>query len=225
MSNLRMPGTSPARPAGGRKPDERDSTPPSASGLQPRKPIVTIFADASFDIRTKVGGWGAWIKADGHAAITVSAHFKDALADNTHAEVCALLNALHIARARGFLRQGEAAMVQSDSIAALTFILRFAAGSLDRPAKDGQPASAFPKRLARWTRKNEALYRPAIASLREIVALTGAIIVTRHVKGHEGQKTTRNAVNTIIDKAARKAMRDHRKVTAKAARKKQAAAS
>ena len=62
--------------------------------MQPRKPEVAIFADASHDDRTAVAGWGAWIKADGHISVTSGAAMKGPVGSVTEAELCALANAL-----------------------------------------------------------------------------------------------------------------------------------
>lgn len=90
--------------------------------MQPRKPEVTIFADASHDDRARVAGWGAWIKADGHISVTCGAAMKSPVGSVTEAELCALANALTVARLRGLLATGCVVMLQSDSVSALAII-------------------------------------------------------------------------------------------------------
>src|SRR6202008_2051905 len=80
-----------------------------------RKPNVTIFADASHDHKARVAGWGAWIKADGRSSITCGAAMKGAVASTTEAELCALANALTVARLRGVLSRRCVVMMQSDA--------------------------------------------------------------------------------------------------------------
>jgi hypothetical protein len=85
--------------------------------MQLRKPEVTIFADASHDDRARVAGWGAWIKADGHISVTCGAAMKSPVGSVTEAELCALANALTVARLRGLLATGRIVMLACASLA------------------------------------------------------------------------------------------------------------
>ena len=111
--------------------------------MQPRKPEVTIFADASHDDRARVAGWGAWIKADGHISVTCGAAMKSPVGSVTEAELCALANALTVARLRGLLATGCVVMLQALSASCRR---RPAMGQWrgrpDRPDRHARPPAA-----------------------------------------------------------------------------------
>jgi ribonuclease HI len=144
----------------------------------PRKPEVTIFADASHDDRARVAGWGAWIKADGHISVTCGAAMKTPVGSVTEAELCALANALTVARLRGLLATGCIVMLQSDSVSALAIIRCKIADVGDRPVPGGLAVAA-----ARRVKLTQLLVA-AIAVISEIVAALKLSLVTRHVRGH-----------------------------------------
>jgi ribonuclease HI len=171
--------------------------------LLARKPNVTIFADASHHERSRVAGWGAWIKADGRDSITCGAAMKVAIASTNEAELCALANALAMARLRGALAQRDVVMLQSDSIAALTIIHTRINGTADRPAPGGVAVVPFKKM------KLSKVQVSAIAAIDKIVAALDLSLVTRHVRGHR-PGGGRQWVNAEVDRIARKAMRERR---------------
>jgi ribonuclease HI len=177
--------------------------------MPPRKPDVTIFADASHDDRARVAGWGAWIKADGRSSMTCGAAMKSPVGSVVEAELCALANALTVARLRGLLAVGCVVMLQSDSISALAIIRCKIAEVEDRPAPGGLPVAAA-KRV-----KPTPLHVAAIAVIGEIVAALKLSLVTRHVRGHL-PGPGRQWVNGEVDRIARTAMRDRRQRLAEA---------
>jgi len=178
--------------------------------MQPRKPEVTIFADASHDDRARVAGWGAWIKADGHISVTCGAAMKRPVGSVTEAELCALANALTVARLRGLLAMGCVVMLQSDSVSALAINRCKIADVGDRPVPGGLAVAA-----ARRVKPTQ-LHVAAIAVISEIVAALKLSLVTRHVRGHR-PGPGRQWVNGEVDRIARTAMRDRRQQLAEGA--------
>jgi ribonuclease HI len=175
-----------------------------------RKPNVTIFADASHDHDARVAGWGAWIKADGRSSITCGAAMKRTVASVTEAELCALANALTVARLRGVLVTGSVVMMQSDCLVALAIIRKAIPDVDDRPAPGG--LAVVPIKRMKLTKVHLA----AIDVVREIVTALEISIVTRHVRAHQ-PGGGRQWVNSAVDKIARRAMRDRRGKVATAA--------
>jgi len=177
--------------------------------MPPRKPDVTIFADASHDNRVRVAGWGAWIKADGRSSMTCGAAMKTPVGSVTEAELCALANALTVARLRGLLAAGAVVMLQSDSICALAMIRGKIAEAEDRPAPGG--LAVAPARHMKPTR----LHLAAVNVIHEIVTALRISIITRHVRGHQ-PGPGRQWVNSEVDRIARRAMRGRRQELAEA---------
>lgn len=178
----------------------RSSPAPPVSVL---KPNVTIFADASHDYTACVAGWGAWIKADGQPSITCGAAMKEPIPSTVEAELCALANALVVARLRGVLARRDVVMLQSDSQTALGIIRNRIPGVADRPAEGGIAVDEV--RKMRLT----ALHTAAVAVIGEIVAAFEVALVTRHVRGHQ-RGGGRQWVNAEVDRIARQAMRERR---------------
>lgn len=168
-----------------------------------RKPNVTIFADASHDHNARVAGWGAWIKADGRSSITCGAAMKASVASATEAELCALANALTVARLRGVLSGGCVVMLQSDCLVALAIIRGKIPNVEDRPAPGG--LAVAPIKHMKLTQVHLA----AVDVVRGIVTALEISIVTRHVRGHQ-PGGGRQWVNAAVDKIARQAMRHRR---------------
>lgn len=168
------------------------------------KPDVTIFADASHDHNASVAGWGAWIKADGRSSITCGSAMKGTVASATEAELCALANALTVARLRGALARGSVVMLQSDCLVALAIIRGKIPDVEDRPAAGGLAVDPV-KRM-----KLTKVHLAALEVVREIVSALEISIVTRHVRGHQ-PGGGRQWVNAAVDKIARQAMRHRRR--------------
>jgi ribonuclease HI len=70
--------------------------------MSERKPknlasVITINTDASYDPKTKTGGFGVWIKSD-FFTIKQAGKFKGEITDSNEAEIKAIVNALKILR-------------------------------------------------------------------------------------------------------------------------------
>jgi ribonuclease HI len=172
--------------------------------MKVQKPNVMIFADASHDRKARVAGWGAWIKADGRNSITCGAAMKGTVASAIEAELCALANALTVARLRGVVPKGSVVMMQSDCAVALGIIRGKIDGVEDRPAPGG--IAIMPVRRMKLTKMHLA----AVDVIREIIAALGISVITRHVRGHQ-IGSGRQWVNSEVDRIARQAMRDRRR--------------
>jgi ribonuclease HI len=168
-----------------------------------RKPDVTIFADASHDHNARVAGWGAWIKADGRSSITCGAAMKGRVASAIEAELCALANAMTVARLRGVLSERCVVMMQSDCLVALAILRSKIPDVEDRPAPGG--LAVDPIKRMKLTRVHLA----AVDVVREIVTALGISIVTRHVRAHQ-PGGGRQWVNAAVDRIARREMRHRR---------------
>jgi ribonuclease HI len=166
---------------------------------------ATIFADASYDTRNKAAGWAAWIKADGRASAMASGAFKALPSTSSDAELLAIANAMHQANRLGMIDDGAEILLQSDSVHALSIVLWALPGSTERRHEN----SAAIVRCKNPKLKPDA--KKAVEVIRAIVAARGLKVACRHVRGHT-DGPGRQYVNRAVDAAARKAMRQAKKM-------------
>lgn len=174
------------------------------------KPTVVIFADASFDHETGLGGWGCWIKSDRTESVTLGGAFASKSATVQEAELKALACAIHVARAANAVVEGDHVLFQSDSADALA-IIRYVVGAEDRPAKNGLRVGVWgSKKRANKRVLPDHLLGPA-RKLRDLTMSAGVVRVSvRHVKAHTGKRRGRAWVNRACDSLAKKGLRESR---------------
>lgn len=145
---------------------------------------VTIIADASHCGETKVAGYGFWIASD-RGKRNGGGAFKKGVSGALAAEMMALVNGVHQAKADGLLCHGDYLLLQTDSQGAIcTF-----KGERQSPLKKDE-----------WAAKNK------------MEQLTQGITVRfKHVKGHSRFKDNRHASNRHCDRIAGIEMRKARK--------------
>lgn len=164
------------------------------------KPTVTIFADASVDPQSKVGGWACWIKVDGAEAIVRGAPLKQKVKNTTEAELAALANAMAVAKTAGLL--SGVVMLQSDCLEGLGLIRQRIPAAVDSPAKGGK---RVPFRRVAPHRNHKA----ALTAIDRMVQSLGLRLVLRHVYGHKAGDG-RQWVNRRCDEVAKQHMRQLR---------------
>ena len=145
--------------------------------------LITLFTDASHCTKTHVAAYAAWAKADGRK-VRRAGVLKDRVPDSSLAEAQALVNGLCFALAALKPTAASKIIAQTDCLTAI---------------------EALTGRL----RKRKAVERFATvtAAYQARVLSTGIIVEFRHVRGHKGVATPRNAVNTWCDSECRKLMR------------------
>ncbi|MSP02927.1 MAG: hypothetical protein EXR07_18070 [Acetobacteraceae bacterium] len=148
--------------------------------------LITLFTDASHCQKTHVAAYAAWAKADGRT-VRRAGILKDRVPDSSIAEAQALVNGLCFALAALKPPPASKIIAQTDCIGAIA-------------ALTGQ------------LRKQRSVIRfaPMTAIFNERIAATGIEVEFRHVSGHKGVVTPRNAVNTWCDGECRKLMRQAR---------------
>lgn len=165
------------------------------------KPDVTIFSDASVCVKTRAGGWGAWMIRSGHTAIEAGGQFHDLPKDSSDAEAMALCNALHHGLIMEMVRPGEVAMLQSDNLACLATIAALVPGCF---ISHGGGATFVPARQGRLMKN------PALLVIRDMVRSHDLKVVVRHVRGHQ-DGDGRQWVNRRCDEIAKTHMRARRR--------------
>jgi len=145
--------------------------------------FVSLFSDASHCSKLQVAAWGAWIKSE-RGRIYGGAPFKNTVANSLAAEMMAVANALTLGINKGIIRSGDTVLIQSDCKEALAFF----------------------EKHNRGTRTYDELSR----FVRKLSVTHNILLKWKHVKGHVTGGATRNEVNNICDRIARREMRKAR---------------
>jgi ribonuclease HI len=142
---------------------------------------ATLLVDASWCPETGAAGYGYWIASD-RGKLGGGDSLQKKVSSSNVAEMQAIVNAIAIAIKRGFVHQGETALVQTDCQAAILGLQ----GRRELNCEEAEAQRIF----------------------REITR--GSHFVLRHVKGHTGRKEARFSANRHCDIRAREAMRKAR---------------
>jgi len=147
--------------------------------------IVSAFSDASFCHDTLAAGWAGWIKSD-RGRIYRGGVIRAGVENTNEAEFCALGNTLALARRRGLVDRGDWLIAQTDNQRVRTVLTGATNFHLTQCEHE----------VVKW--------------VEDFVKQLSLRFDIRHVKGHLGTLTPRNAVNTVCDKIARQHMRQER---------------
>ena len=145
--------------------------------------LITLFTDASYCHRSRVGAYAAWAKTDGRT-VCHSGVVKQPVASSSLAEAMALVNGIHLVLAAMRPPAASRIIAQTDCLTAIEALN----GAIKRPQAVRQ-------------------YEPIVAAYRAKVAAAGVTVEFRHVSAHKGTVTPRNAVNTWCDNECRRLMR------------------
>lgn len=156
--------------------------------------LITLFTDASYCSRTRIAAYAAWAKTDGrtlrHAGV-----LRDPAANSTLAETMALVNGIHLAIAGMRPPPASRIIAQTDCLTAIEALT----GRFTNP-------------------KTIRQYAEIVAAYRSRVDTVRVVVEFRHVGGHKGTVTPRNAVNTWCDQECRRLMRAARQQSQQSAR-------
>jgi ribonuclease HI len=145
--------------------------------------LITLFTDASYCDRTGVAAYAAWAKTDGRT-LRRAGVLKDPAPDSALAEAMALVNGIHLVLAGMRPPPNARIIAQTDCLSAIQAF----SGKLRNP-----------KAIQRFA--------PVVAAYRGRVEAARVQVELRHVGGHKGTVTPRNAVNTWCDQECRRLMR------------------
>jgi hypothetical protein len=145
--------------------------------------LITLFTDASYCSRTRVAAYAVWAKTDGRT-VRHSGVLKEPVPHSGLAETMALVNGIYVTIAA--LRPPAASRIiaQTDCLGAIHALTGTA-------------------RRARTVRQ----YAAVVTAYRQKIAAAGVVVEFRHVRGHRGTVTPRNAVNTWCDAECHRLMR------------------
>lgn len=141
--------------------------------------LVTMFTDATFNLRLRRGAWAAWAKANGKT-IRYSGLIKEPILDIAEGELSAIANGLYAVMKKFEPEQGSRIIIATDSMEA----------------------------IAALRNRNHPRVKCRILTnyVHGLAIAKGWSLDIRHVKGHKGDATPRNAVNTWCDKECRRLM-------------------
>ncbi|MDD2878768.1 MAG: hypothetical protein PHZ23_16240 [Acidiphilium sp.] len=147
--------------------------------------LITLFTDASFCNTSKIAAYAIWAKTSGKT-IRHSGLMKSKAPNSHMAETVALVNGIFVVCALMSPEPGSKIIAQSDCVAAINTLMG------EHPLR---------------RKASRAIFAPVIRSYREQVKRSGVIVEFRHVRGHQGAVTTRNAVNEWCDNECRRLLR------------------
>lgn len=172
----------------------------------PRETLTTIFADAAYNHRDRIGGWGCWLIREG-SGLFFSGELRDC-PTSVEAELRALANGLHLALVHGVAKTGGTVMLQSDCTPALSIILGRVHGARHSRGKSGDNVEVIGAVRNPGKSVRESLGMKRIALLCQTHDLT---ILVRHVRGHQSTDDGRSAINRQVDRLAKRAADQYRK--------------
>jgi ribonuclease HI len=141
-----------------------------------KRPIITLFTDAGFHPPSKIGSWAAWAKFSGGEPLRRSGLLRGEIRDSGLAEYKALANGL-VSVIRFFSPPPKTLILCHTDCDELVYQLN----------RLSAPTTNEPKR------------RLVLNYVRRLQQNTETIIYGRHVSGHKGNRTSRNAANTWCD--------------------------
>jgi ribonuclease HI len=141
--------------------------------------LVTLFTDATFNLRLRRGAWAAWAKANGKT-IRYSGLIKEPIPDIAEGELSAIANGLYAIKAKFQPEASSRIIITTDSMEAIASLRQ----------------RNHPRVKCRFLTN----YIHALAQVE------GWSLDIRHVKGHKGTSSPRSAVNTWCDKECRRLM-------------------
>jgi ribonuclease HI len=148
--------------------------------------LITLFTDASYCHRTRVAAYAVWAKTDGRT-VRHSGVLKELVPHSALAETMALVNGIYLTIAAMRPPAASKIIAQTDCLGAIHAL----SGTVRR---------------ARAVRQFAAV----VTAYQQKIAAAGIMVEFRHVSGHRGTVTPRNAVNTWCDAECRRLMRQAR---------------
>jgi ribonuclease HI len=145
--------------------------------------LITLFTDASYCNRTQVGAYAVWAKTDGRT-VRHSGVLKELVPSSALAETMALVNGIYVTIAAMRPPAASKIIAQTDCLGAIQAL----SGMLRRAHAVRQFAAT-------------------VNAYQQKIAASGVTVEFRHVSGHRGTVTPRNAVNTWCDEECRRQMR------------------
>lgn len=138
--------------------------------------LVTLFTDAGLCPETKSASWASWCKSEKGVARS-GGILKDGYACSTAAESAAAINGIYHCLSSRVASSGDTILVQTDN----------------------NGVEGFLNGSARGYRKHAAQRKVLQDAYQNIILKHNLIIRFRHVRGHQGAKDKRSAVNTYCD--------------------------
>jgi ribonuclease HI len=145
--------------------------------------LITLFTDASYCHRTRVAAYAVWAKADGRT-VRHSGVLKQLVPTSALAETMALVNGIYVTIAAMRPPSASKIIAQTDCLGAIHALT----GTVKRP----RAIRAF---------------APIVTAYQQKIASAGVVVELRHVSGHRGTVTPRNAVNSWCDAECHRLMR------------------
>ncbi len=141
--------------------------------------LITMFTDSSFNRKLNRATWAAWFKCDGKT-LRYSGIVKQSVSQSGDGELAAIANGLKAIKLKLAPPAGSRIIAQTDSVEAIHAI------------RSGNHIRLYSNQATKY--------------ILEIVKTEAWRLDLRHVKGHKGTQTPRNAVNSWCDVECRRLM-------------------
>lgn len=162
--------------------------------------MITLFTDAAYCETTKLGGYGAWCKADGwQRGVFFGGKIKNVL-NSSECELAGVMKALISMNRDGVLALHDEIFIQCDNVRALSALLSLAGSKTKAFVKRSKDPTDVCIQIQPIRRKTENELH-MLSILRGFVE--GKTLFLRHVKGHNKKESSRGNINKICDKIAR----------------------
>lgn len=160
--------------------------------------ILTINTDASYHPKTKAASYAMWLVSD-QGRLTYSKRFNQVMIDCHHAEMAAIVNALHMATNSGKydFNQFHKIVINTDS----AMVMRIFASMVPAGSKRSKPLKNFPVQYIECRNKFFDLMRYHGFRMNS----NTKTFEFRKVKAHVEITDKRTYVNDWLDKAAKQA--------------------
>lgn len=145
------------------------------------RPLLSLFTDASLVQSTGRAGWGFWAKKEGSGSVSGGGILRPPVLNSNEAEYKAVANALTWLVNTGYLVAKFHVLIQLDNMHVVRFL--------------GRGQARIDKAFA------EREVHDYIVALKQKHDFS---ILTRHIKGHQSNKTGRTWVNNSCDAIARR---------------------
>lgn len=141
--------------------------------------LVTMFTDASWNSKLRRATWACWTKANNETH-RYSGIIRGEVDNSAEGELAAIVNGLFVIHRRFAAPAGSKIIIQSDSVEALT--------AIERASHPRGQAKLLATNVLTFAKKQDWQ------------------LDLRHVKGHQGTRNCRAAVNHWCDSECRRLM-------------------
>lgn len=157
----------------------------------PKRELISLFTDAGYDSKLRLGSWGFWAKRSSRErSVWGGGRLRPPVPGPAEAEAMAVANALASLTQQGFIEPQTHILIQTDNL----YVVRMLNQDLNPHTKTFKKLSPYTEYIV------------------DLAKTTKFSFNARHVKGHVSKKkgASRHAVNNICDDICRRHLQSAR---------------